>query len=68
MNKKQEKAVTERALDPELLAMKRITGILLKLPKPAALRIMQYVNGRLAEPRQAELPMAGEGDGKEAPQ
>jgi hypothetical protein len=44
--------------------MKRITGILLKLPKPSADRIIKYVSDRLAEPRQAELPL---GNG-EAPQ
>ena len=51
-------------LDAELLAMKRVTGILLKLDKAAALRIVKYVSDRLAEPKQAELPL---GNGEATP-
>lgn len=61
MNSKQEKALTERALDPELLAMRRIHRLLSKLPQAAAARVLRYVNDRFTEPHQAELPL----DGKE---
>ena len=63
MNRQQEKRVTEAAMDPEILTMRRVHRLLAKLPPQAAQRVIKYITDRMAEPKQGELPLEGTGAG-----